>query len=99
MDQVHKLSDAKQYQEALVALDALLARSVPVQARASLVYTRRNLAAYARLQEVRAASVEQRWSDARRLLEELLAGDTPSGVKNDARQRLADMDRRNLGRN
>lgn len=96
---IASLAQERRYEEALTALDALLARGVPPGNRPSLMVNRANLEAAAQMGRAEIAWTERRWSDARKLLEAVMASPVQTGAKYEARRRLADLDRRNLGRN
>ena len=58
---------------------------------------RENLTQAQLSKDVKAALDEQRWADARRALEKLIASAAPLPVKTQARRTLADLDRLKLG--
>ncbi len=88
----------RRFEEALALVDEALTTTTELQPRMALIQYRGNLLASVRMEEVRNAWEARRWEEARRLLEEIIASDLPARNKLPARQRLAEMDRRNLGR-
>ena len=95
---VQILLEARRYSAALVALDALFAKGVPVANRSAIAVTRANIVAGLEMEQAQAAWDESRWSAARTLLEAVVASRIQTGVQYEARRRLAELDRRHLGR-
>jgi hypothetical protein len=96
-DKIRTLIEARHFTEALAELDALLAKGVPASARPTLLINRANLHANVLLEQAHAAWDERRWPDVRKLLGEVLDSPIQTGAKYEARRKLAELDRRNLG--
>lgn len=96
-DRIRNLVETEQFPEALKEIDALLAKDVPQASRASLALNRTTIWARVKLIQAVHASEEGRWTDARKLLEEIMASSAPRGAKHEARIRLEEMDRNHLG--
>lgn len=97
-ERIRGLVDNGQFSDALTEIDALLAKDVPQVSRASLALNRTTIWIRVKLMQATQASDEGRWTDARKSLEEIVASSAPSGAKYEAKARLEEMDRRNLGR-
>ncbi len=97
-EKIHALAEAKHFAEALSELDALLAKGVPASARPTLRLNRANLQADVLMGKVHVAWEEHRWTEARTLLGEIIDSPIQTGAKYEARRKLAELDRRNLGR-
>lgn len=96
---IRTLAEAGHYEEALVALDALIAKGIPEASRATMMAGRAILSANIQLREAQKARDEQRWGDARKLLKALLSSPGDSRVIRDARHLLDELDHREPGRN
>jgi tetratricopeptide (TPR) repeat protein len=94
---VDELSQAGKFAEAVAFIDERLARGVDPMVGLRLKPVRENLALAQLSQDVKTALDEQRWADARRALEKLLASSAPPPVKSQARRTLAELDERKLG--
>jgi hypothetical protein len=97
--EISRLSDAQKYREALALIDQHLERGVSQLVRTQLVPMRGRLESAALGQEVQKALEEQRWVDARQLLDKMIASDAPVQMKTQAKFTLADLDRKKLGLN
>ena len=97
-EKIRTLVEARHFAEALSELDALLARGVPAPARPTLLINRANLHASLLLEQAHTAWDEHRWTDVRKLLGEVLDSPIHTGAKYEAQRKLAELDRRNLGR-
>lgn len=97
-EKIRLLVEAGQFEEAVIAVDELLAKGVPFGSRGTILLDRANLEASVQMKQAQTAWNERRWSDARKLIEKVLASPVQTGAKYEARRRLAELDRRNLGR-
>ncbi|HEY4248886.1 MAG TPA: DUF1570 domain-containing protein [Lacunisphaera sp.] len=97
-EKISALVEARHFAEALSELDALLAKGVPASARPTLGINRANLQGRILLEQAHTAWDERRWTDVRKFLGEIINSPFPTGAKYEARRKLAELDRRNPGR-
>src|SRR6185437_10833289 len=96
-EKIRTLVEAQHFAEALSALNALLAQGVPASARSTLLINRANLQDEILLEQAHSAWDERRWTDARKLLGEIINSPIQTSAKYEARRKLVELDRRNLG--
>ena len=97
-ERIRVLVDGEKFSDALREIDSLLAKGVPQASRATLALNRTTIWVQVKLIQARAASDEGRWVEARKLLEEIMNSAASNGTKYEAKFRLEDLNRRDLGR-
>jgi len=97
-ERIRILVESERFPEALKEIDVLLTKDVPQASRAMLALNRATIWVQVQLILAVRAGDEGRWTDARKTLEEIMAASVPNGTKYEAKMRLNEMNRRNLGR-
>jgi hypothetical protein len=97
LGEVQRLAQEKKFAEAVAVIDLHLGRNLAAPLRAQLRSQKRQLSGLAQTAALETAFSEQRWTEARKLANDVMASDAPMLAKAQARRRLAELDRRKLG--
>lgn len=87
---------AQRFEEALAALDAYPMTAADTAVRQQIQLLRPQIEAAVVAQRMNAAIDHQEWTEARRLIGQIVASNAPSAIKTKARRALEDIDRQQL---
>lgn len=97
IDGMNALIADQKYAQALTLSETWLKRGVSVSLRTQLLGMQASLRETLAYGQIDEALRNKRWSEARRLITEMLAGDTSAVLKDEVRRALSDLDRQGLG--